>query len=1247
MRAKLHFVLSITIFFGSFYGLAQQDYWRPLTASTPKNINTRPSKEQLFVLEVNSFTAALLKCTKSTRSRMLFPNDEGTLEAYEVWETPVFHPDLAKKYPNIRSYTGVAIKGGAKIKFSVAPAGLQATILTFDGTPSSFIEAQSGAENTYRLHKGNTASKAFVCGTKNIALPQKSSAARNLATDQLLRRYRIAVSTTGEYASYHGGTVAGALGAINATLTRVNAVFEADLGVTLELVANNDAVVFTNAATDPYSGSFNAQVQNTLTSVIGEENYDVGHLFHRDNDNGNAGFIGSVCVDNRKGSAFASAQIPEGDAFDLDYVAHELGHQFGANHTWSFETEGTGVQVEPASGTTIMGYAGIVEGNNLAANGDDYFHHVSLVQIQDYLRTTSCSLNTNLSNNPPIITPQPDYQIPSGTAFVLTGVATDVDADPLTYAWEQIDDGVVVTATFGPNNVSGANFRSLPPTSSPERYFPRLSRIVAGTLEQENPGINEAWETVANVGRDLNFALTVRDNNPEGGQITSDSLVVTVLDNAGPFRVSSQSAGEVYEAGSVQTVSWDVAGTNAAPINEASVDIYLSTDGGSTFNTPLATNVPNTGSASVQIPGIATTNARVMVKASNSIFLAVNSAPFTIAETSAILSVTPLTFSACKPDDVNIPITYESFNGFSETMTFSINASQPFTAAFSPTTATTNGTAVALTLGNTAAIPAGTHTVEVLATGATFTASVTLEVQLFDAALDPVVLAFPEDAAIGTEVNPNLTWQGTPNFSSYDIEIATDATFTTLVETATVNFPNYQTTQLQAETEYFWRVRPKNLCGDGTFGTPFSFTTSVVNCASFESADVPIAISPVGTPTIRATRFLAEDLTISDLNVQLEIAHTFLEDLTVTLIGPSGTRVTLLSRNCGNLNNIVAVFDDAGTPLSCSGNPAISGTVQPLGSLAAFNGESTLGEWVLEISDGAASDGGSLDAFSLEFCVEGTFRPDEDEDGVFDDGDDLCLGTPKGVLVDTSGCPLNSFPENNFTIALQSESCIAASDGAIEITAADETIDYSATLSGNGVSSTQAFTNQLTFSNLPGGTYQLCINGTQGTTTFRESCFDVLINEPEALSVLANLLTDGATVLLQMSGGQIYTIENNGVAEQTMESEVRLALNPGLNTVRVFTGLSCQGVFEQQFFVADRPILAPNPATSIVQVSSRFQNERVQVLIYSAAGRLVATRYMNVEGFTFDLDVSNLANGVYYIRIQANGTTQTSKLIKR
>ncbi len=1256
MRAKLHLVFSITIIFSCFYVHGQQGYWK----STPKQSHLKSASikdmgkaKKVFTLDRDLFSKEVESFSASKGKQMVYlPGADGNVIPFYLEETPVLHPDLAKKYPDIKSYTGVSPDGKYKIKLSSSPKGLEGMVMDLNSHKKTFMEPVSNATDTYVVYDegaGVAEKDNFICETEKSVMATAKTIVP-LVDDQVLRKFRIAVSTTGEYTAHHGGTVAGALAAINATITRVNEVFETDLGVTLELVANNDQIIFTNAASDPYSNSFNSQVQSTLTSTIGEANYDVGHLFHKVPDasqnNGNAGFIGSVCVNNKKGSAFSSSSTPQGDVFDLDFVAHELGHQFGANHTWSFESEGTGVQAEPASGSTIMGYAGIVQGNNVAANGDDYFHYNSILQISAYLETVSCAVITPLTNAPPVLTPVDNFIIPRGTAFVLEGNATDPDVgDVLTYTWEQIDDGVVTTANFGPTNPSGAIFRSLPPNKNPARYFPRLSEVAQGNLTQTSPGEGSAWETVSEIERDLRFACTVRDNAAGGGQVISDVLEVNVVKAAGPFVVTSQASNETYEAGSVQEITWDVANTNVLPIDAKTVDVFLSLDGGLSFPITLLENTLNDGSEEVLLPGNVTSSARIMVKASDNIFFAMNASNFTIEESQVVLNFDALDLEVCQPDDIVIPFVYETYAGFGETSTFSADVPVGLNAVFAPVDASANDTAVNLTLSNTGSIAPGVYDITVTSTSASITKTMVLSLTVQDGVFADVLPTSPANGETGVSLNAQLLWEESPLYSSYDVEIATDIGFVDVVESVTVPFNLYKTTALQPETEYFWRVRPSNGCGTGTFGTAFSFTTSQVNCKSSEARNVPEDISSAGTPLVTSSIQFFEDLPISDINVNLEIDHTYLEDLIVTLVSPAGTRVALISNTCGELNNLNAVFDDDGDPISCSGSPAISGTVRPLGSLGSLQGESILGEWTLEVQDTASSDGGALVAFSLDVCVEGVYRPDVDEDGVFDDGDDLCLGTPKGVEVDTNGCAIYRFASDNFSIEVQSESCRSSNNGSITIVPVNTSIAYTAVLEDGGTPVIVDFTNSHTFENLSAGEYSLCIMGTNGMITYQEVCFAVVVTQPDELDVEA--LLDSNALDLTLSGATLYNVELNGLVTQTESSKIQLTLKEGVNTLRVSTNLPCQGVFEKTFFYSSRPILSPNPVDAVTEVYLGGFEGNVGIEIFSVNGRLVFTDTKKAIGENLQLDLSMLPKGIYYLGLEKNGVREMFKFIKR
>lgn len=619
-----------------------------------------------------------------------FPNAKGEMERFRIFEAPVLHPDLAARYPNIKSYAGQGIDDpAAVIRFSVSPLGLQSMRLS--GTNEAvFIEPVTNDRTTYTVYQRADRSVSFsnfeceVIADVSTGIESSGLASRPNADDGTLRTYRLAVSTTGEYTAFHGGTKAGALAAINTTMTRVNGVFENDFNVTMVLIANTDDVIYTNGGSDPYTnGGFNNQLQSTLTSTIGEANYDIGHLFARADNNGNAGCIGCVCVNGQKGSGWTSRNDPVGDPFDIDFVAHEMGHQFGANHTFSIRNEGTNAHFEPGSGTTIMGYAGITGATDVQSNSDPFFHWFSIQQVTNYVKGTSCQTDTATGNAVPTTNAGADYTIPKGTPFVLTGSATDADGDSLTYCWEQADENNASTTYPSVTATTGVAFRSYNPSASPSRYFPRLSTIKTG-------GTSWQWEAVPNVARTLNFRLTVRDNRAGGATNNSDDMVVTVNGTAGPFVVNAPNSAVTWNAGTTQTVTWNVAGTTGNGVNAANVDILLSTDGGDTYPISLASNVANDGSHDIVVPNNQGSQNRIMVKGSNHIFFDISNANFTIAGQVACNATVPTGVTASSITSSGASISWDAVAGAS----YDVRYRQTGTTSW--TTNAVNGTSTTL-----------------------------------------------------------------------------------------------------------------------------------------------------------------------------------------------------------------------------------------------------------------------------------------------------------------------------------------------------------------------------------------------------------------------------------------------------------------------------------------------------------------------------------------------------------------------
>jgi hypothetical protein len=657
-------LLMIGMIFLSGISFAQTDrLWSADSKNTSSDIFENKKNiinPKIYNLDFNGLKAVLAKAPKrlaaGEKSEVIisFPNAEGNMENFKVRENSNFDPELALKYPDIKSYVGEGFgDSNSTVYFSISPLGLSSMEIYSDKS-AVFIEPYSKDLSTYVVYKKSDKKddlSTFECTVIDVAQKGVSNtaglAARPNADDAKLRTFRLALSCTGEYTSYFGGTKANALAAMNNTMTRVNGVFEKDFAARMVLISNNDAVIYTNASTDPYSAAsgmsnWNSQLQSTLTSVIGEANYDIGHLFGASGGGGNAGCIGCVCTNGSKGSGYTSPAdaIPSGDNFDIDYVAHEMGHQFGGNHTFSNSNEGTGVNMEPGSGSTIMGYAGITS-QDVQPHSDAFFHAISIQQITNNIKSKTCPVSTSTGNSIPTANAGSDYTIPKGTPFMLTGTGTDANGDSLTYIWEQTDNAsssqTGASSAASATKASGPTFRSWTPTASPVRYFPRMASVLAGATT--TAGSEITVEALSSVARTYNFRFTVRDNRAGGSGNNSDDAVITVNGTAGPFSVSSQNSATSYSGGTSQTVTWNVAGTTSNGVNAANVDILWSADSGNTWTTLLA-GTPNDGSQAVTVPNVSTTTGRIMVKGSGHIFFDVNNANITVNAGSGSVDVT-------------------------------------------------------------------------------------------------------------------------------------------------------------------------------------------------------------------------------------------------------------------------------------------------------------------------------------------------------------------------------------------------------------------------------------------------------------------------------------------------------------------------------------------------------------------------------------------------------------------------------
>ena len=971
MNFKSPFLIALIVFLSISCKLKAQDFWKKIEKQNytlqkemyqKKNF---PLEYEILSMDMNAFSKNLKRKSIEQKEIIELPNSEGSLSKFFIKETSNFEAELQAKFPTIISYSAQGIDDPTAVaKISIGTDGLHAVI--FSGIQETvYIDSYSKDHTDFIVYKRSSLSQVdedFKCQVEASAKKDFSvSDFSKNAGDGKLRIYRLALAGTGEYAQFHlnrqnvsavetdAVKKAAVLSAMNTSMTRINGLFERDMSVRFIIVDNNDQLIFLDPATDNLSNdntdALIDESQSICDGTIGSSNYDIGHTFST-GAGGLAG-IGVVCLTGQKAKGVTGIGAPVGDPYDVEYVSHEIGHQFGANHTFNNSCGNninSSTAIEPGSGSTIMGYAGLCQ-PNVQSSGDDYFHSVSITEMWNIIQSSGdCAVLSDTNNTAPIANAGLDFSIPKSTPFVLKGTAIDEDGvASLTYNWEQIDNE---SGTMPPESLSaeGPMFRSVPSKDVPFRYMPNLRTVLANSTAS-------TWEVVPSVARALNFSFLVRDNHSGGGSTARDDMKVEVVD-APPFVVTSQNIEETFNAGQTISVTWNKGTTDVAPIDCENVHIKLSIDGGLTFPIFLKTNTPNDESEEVLIPNNAAADARIMVEAADNIFYNVNTSKFSIVSSAPTFLMVDKTGeqAVCNEgsQSSSYTVNFDFINDFTETVTLSASGNPTGSVVtFNPTTISANGD-IEVTISNLDGKEAKNYDINIVGTAATVTQNIDVALNLQSTTFNATSLSSPANGITNVSLNGILRWDEDENTSSYEVSVASDNGFQTIVSSGNVQGNFYSLTNLSEGTEYFWRVKPKNDCGEGSFSDTFSFTTrSCITCVSFGETSFATSTTLVQFNTINNVS--AKPSGYSDyttINTAVKLNESYGLMVNVNTDGPYRVQAKVWidwNQNCS--------FDDAGEEydLGSAVDTANGSTDQSILSITIPSGAS-LGNTVMRVS---------------------------------------------------------------------------------------------------------------------------------------------------------------------------------------------------------------------------------------------------------------------------------------------------------
>jgi hypothetical protein len=629
--------------------------WHPGGSSIVQSTNETGAQRFLPLTLLEAFSQSTLAAAPSEKGldegvqplEIALPRPDGNFERFGIWSVDILPEELSENYPLIRTYRGQGLDD---------PTAVLAADFTYQGFHAQVFAARGSytIEPTQAISNGHYFSyfnsdyasphgggcTCPECLTAVVGAPPTTTGTTpadfaDVTNGTNRRTMRLAVAANGEFTAQAGGSVAAGLSAVTTVVNSVSAIYERDLAVRFTLVTNNNLIIYTNAATDPYTGNeagtMLGENQTNLDAVIGSANYDIGHVF----GGGNLGGVANLGVVGSAGSKARGVSTTDGsgsttNAWMTVVTAHEMGHQFNAGHTFNGVSSAltpnrmSASAWEPGSGSTIMAYGHVGEGNGFVSLSDTYFHGGTLTQILSFLGTIpSVGTSTATGNALPTANAGVDRTIPASTFFELTGTSTDANGDAVTFTWDQLNLGAALLLGSADNGASPL-FRSFPPSTSKTRTIRAYADILKNTVRPT--------EVMPTTTRSLNFRFSARDNRAGGGGLATDDIKLNVVDTGAPFKVTSPNSAVVLSPTAPQTITWDVAGTTGSGINATNVKITLSTDGGLTFPHTLIASTPNDGSQSVTFPSVSSSTCRIRIQPTANIFFDVSDADFTITD---------------------------------------------------------------------------------------------------------------------------------------------------------------------------------------------------------------------------------------------------------------------------------------------------------------------------------------------------------------------------------------------------------------------------------------------------------------------------------------------------------------------------------------------------------------------------------------------------------------------------------------